>query len=235
MQSGHGATWECGVLQALRVDDFDTALQRVGVVPRLDEEPHVNPATGTREFALRIQMVLRHGQCACVGATSDAGAAKNHPAAIPIARSPKPTSATGTSGSRRAVQIPLRPAHDQNEQERNDSYSEQHSRIDGRFPAPGDLCILGNVDRQPFRIGACIIGFFIVFLHTFELQRAGTKIKPGSGFPPLSPQFVWPRHGRGNQRTGMDVWCRCNVIRIFLKIPGVQRLSVAPVQRPRGA
>jgi catechol 2,3-dioxygenase-like lactoylglutathione lyase family enzyme len=43
-----------GLLLFFRVDDFDTALQRArGLVPRLDEEPHVNPATGTREFALR--------------------------------------------------------------------------------------------------------------------------------------------------------------------------------------
>jgi catechol 2,3-dioxygenase-like lactoylglutathione lyase family enzyme len=43
-----------GLLLFFRVDDFDTALQRArGLVSRLDEEPHVNPATGTREFALR--------------------------------------------------------------------------------------------------------------------------------------------------------------------------------------
>jgi len=43
-----------GLLLFFRVDDFDLALQRVrALVPRLDEEPHVNPATGTKEFALR--------------------------------------------------------------------------------------------------------------------------------------------------------------------------------------
>src|ERR1700689_4505789 len=43
-----------GLLMFFRVDDFDPALQRArGLVARLDEEPHVNPATGTREFALR--------------------------------------------------------------------------------------------------------------------------------------------------------------------------------------
>ena len=43
-----------GLLLFFRVDDFDAALQRArGLVSRLDEEPHVNPATGTREFALR--------------------------------------------------------------------------------------------------------------------------------------------------------------------------------------
>jgi catechol 2,3-dioxygenase-like lactoylglutathione lyase family enzyme len=43
-----------GLLLFFRVDDFDTALQRArALVTRLDEEPNVNPATGTREFALR--------------------------------------------------------------------------------------------------------------------------------------------------------------------------------------
>ena len=43
-----------GLLLFFRVDDFDRALQRArALVSRLDEEPHVNPATGTREFALR--------------------------------------------------------------------------------------------------------------------------------------------------------------------------------------
>lgn len=43
-----------GLLLFFRVDDFDHVLQSArALVPRLDEEPHVNPATGTREFALR--------------------------------------------------------------------------------------------------------------------------------------------------------------------------------------
>jgi catechol 2,3-dioxygenase-like lactoylglutathione lyase family enzyme len=43
-----------GLLLFFRVDDFEMALQRArGLVSRLDEEPHVNPATGTAEFALR--------------------------------------------------------------------------------------------------------------------------------------------------------------------------------------
>ena len=37
-----------------RVDDFDEALSRARLlVSQLAEEPQVNPATGTREFALR--------------------------------------------------------------------------------------------------------------------------------------------------------------------------------------
>ncbi|MGH7878386.1 MAG: VOC family protein [Candidatus Binataceae bacterium] len=43
-----------GLLLFFRVDNFDTALLAARkLVARLEEEPHVNPATGTLEFALR--------------------------------------------------------------------------------------------------------------------------------------------------------------------------------------
>lgn len=43
-----------GLLLFFRVDDFDEALSRARtLVDRLDEEPHLNPATGTQEFSLR--------------------------------------------------------------------------------------------------------------------------------------------------------------------------------------
>jgi catechol 2,3-dioxygenase-like lactoylglutathione lyase family enzyme len=45
-----------GLLLFFRVDnfDFDMALPRArALVSRLEEEPHVNPSTGTREFSLR--------------------------------------------------------------------------------------------------------------------------------------------------------------------------------------
>ena len=43
-----------GLLLFFRVDDFDDALPRArALVDRLEEEPHVNPNTGTMEFALR--------------------------------------------------------------------------------------------------------------------------------------------------------------------------------------
>lgn len=43
-----------GLLLFFRVDDFDLSLRRArALVNSLDEEPHVNPATGTMEFALR--------------------------------------------------------------------------------------------------------------------------------------------------------------------------------------
>jgi catechol 2,3-dioxygenase-like lactoylglutathione lyase family enzyme len=43
-----------GLLLFFRVDDFDMALKRARVlVSRLDEEPHVNPNTETKEFSLR--------------------------------------------------------------------------------------------------------------------------------------------------------------------------------------
>ena len=42
------------LLLFFRVDDFDLALQRArALVTRLEEEPHVNPNTGTKEFSLR--------------------------------------------------------------------------------------------------------------------------------------------------------------------------------------
>ena len=43
-----------GLLLFFRVDDLDEALPRArALVDRLDEEPHVNPSTGTLEFSLR--------------------------------------------------------------------------------------------------------------------------------------------------------------------------------------
>jgi len=43
-----------GLLLFFRVDDFDDALRRAETLTNaLEEEPSVNPATGTREFALR--------------------------------------------------------------------------------------------------------------------------------------------------------------------------------------
>jgi catechol 2,3-dioxygenase-like lactoylglutathione lyase family enzyme len=43
-----------GLLLFFLVDDFDMALPRArALVARLEEEPHVNPNTGTTEFSLR--------------------------------------------------------------------------------------------------------------------------------------------------------------------------------------
>jgi len=43
-----------GLLLFFRVDDFDDTLLRArAIVADLEEEPNVNPNTGTREFALR--------------------------------------------------------------------------------------------------------------------------------------------------------------------------------------
>jgi catechol 2,3-dioxygenase-like lactoylglutathione lyase family enzyme len=43
-----------GLLLFFRVDDFERALERArSLVDRLEEEPDVNQATGTMEFALR--------------------------------------------------------------------------------------------------------------------------------------------------------------------------------------
>ena len=54
LTSPEGATPGNGLLLFFRVDDFDAALQRArALVPRLEEEPHVNPNTGTAELSLR--------------------------------------------------------------------------------------------------------------------------------------------------------------------------------------
>jgi catechol 2,3-dioxygenase-like lactoylglutathione lyase family enzyme len=43
-----------GLLLFFRVDDFDESLRRArDLVIKLEEEPHLNPSTGTVEFALR--------------------------------------------------------------------------------------------------------------------------------------------------------------------------------------
>ena len=43
-----------GLLLFFRVDDFNPALQRArALVSRLEEEPHLNPSTQTKEFSLR--------------------------------------------------------------------------------------------------------------------------------------------------------------------------------------
>ena len=43
-----------GLLLFFRVDDFEMALPRArALVTRLEEEPHMNPNTGTMEFSLR--------------------------------------------------------------------------------------------------------------------------------------------------------------------------------------
>ena len=56
-----------GLLLFIRVDDFDMALPRArALVTRLDEEPHVNPNTGTMEFSLRDP----DGYCVTVSALS---------------------------------------------------------------------------------------------------------------------------------------------------------------------
>jgi len=54
LMSPDHATPGNGLLLFFRVDDFDLALQRARtLVTRLEEEPHVNPSTTTREFSLR--------------------------------------------------------------------------------------------------------------------------------------------------------------------------------------
>jgi hypothetical protein len=53
MSRDHGAPGN-GLLLFFRVDDYEMALNRASaLVPRFEEEPHVNPYTQTREFSLR--------------------------------------------------------------------------------------------------------------------------------------------------------------------------------------
>jgi len=54
LTSPRQATPGNGLLLFFRVDDFELTLERARtLVPQLEEEPHVNPNTRTREFSLR--------------------------------------------------------------------------------------------------------------------------------------------------------------------------------------
>ena len=54
LASPHTAKPGNGLLLFFRVDNYDAALQKArALVGRLEEEPHVNPSTGTAEFSLR--------------------------------------------------------------------------------------------------------------------------------------------------------------------------------------
>jgi catechol 2,3-dioxygenase-like lactoylglutathione lyase family enzyme len=54
LTSPHEVTPGNGLLLFFRVDNFDEALPRArGLVTQLEEEPHINPNTGTAEFSLR--------------------------------------------------------------------------------------------------------------------------------------------------------------------------------------
>jgi len=56
-----------GLLLFFRVDDFDEALGRARTLAaELDEEPHVNPNTGTAEFSLRDP----DGYCVTISASA---------------------------------------------------------------------------------------------------------------------------------------------------------------------
>jgi catechol 2,3-dioxygenase-like lactoylglutathione lyase family enzyme len=54
LTSPHAAKPGNGLLLFFRVDNLDAALPKArALVSRLEEEPHVNPNTGTMEFSLR--------------------------------------------------------------------------------------------------------------------------------------------------------------------------------------
>ena len=68
MSPDHGKPGN-GLLLFFRVDDFDMALSRArALVTRLEEEPHLNPNTGTMEFSLRDL----DGYCVTISALSAA-------------------------------------------------------------------------------------------------------------------------------------------------------------------
>jgi catechol 2,3-dioxygenase-like lactoylglutathione lyase family enzyme len=60
-----------GLLLLFRVDDFGASLQRARALGTpFEEQPHVNPDTGTCEFlAPGPGWVLRHDQCTLAGLT----------------------------------------------------------------------------------------------------------------------------------------------------------------------
>jgi catechol 2,3-dioxygenase-like lactoylglutathione lyase family enzyme len=54
LMSPQYATPGNGLLLFFRVDDFNTALKEArALVARFEEDPHLNPSTGTMEFSLR--------------------------------------------------------------------------------------------------------------------------------------------------------------------------------------
>lgn len=54
LMSPDHATPGNGLLLFFRVDDFETTLSRArALVARFEEEPHLNPNTGTHEFSIR--------------------------------------------------------------------------------------------------------------------------------------------------------------------------------------
>jgi catechol 2,3-dioxygenase-like lactoylglutathione lyase family enzyme len=69
LTSPHDAKPGNGLLLFFRVDNFDVALPRArALVGRLEEEPHVNPNTGTKEFSLRDP----DGYCVTISALNPA-------------------------------------------------------------------------------------------------------------------------------------------------------------------
>jgi catechol 2,3-dioxygenase-like lactoylglutathione lyase family enzyme len=62
LTSPHYAKPGNGLLLFFRVDNFDVALPRArALVSRLEEEPHVNPNTGTMEFSLQDPVRAQSG------------------------------------------------------------------------------------------------------------------------------------------------------------------------------
>src|SRR5206468_12954161 len=91
-----------GLLLFFRVDDFDMALKRArDLVTRLEEEPHVNPNTRTREFSLRDP----DGYYVTMSSLSALRPAKRRPDGL---TSLQPTKARGRIKSREQASAPSR-------------------------------------------------------------------------------------------------------------------------------
>ena len=85
-----------GLLLFFRVDDYGKALKRARtLVARLEEEPHLNPNTKTREFSLRDPDGY-YVTISALGATERRNAASQRPK-----KRSKPTTATSAPPSRR--------------------------------------------------------------------------------------------------------------------------------------
>jgi catechol 2,3-dioxygenase-like lactoylglutathione lyase family enzyme len=112
LKSPDNATPGNGLLLFFRVDDFDMSLKRARVlVARLEEEPHVNPNTGTKEFALRdrdgyyvmvsaLSSLELSGQEPALNQSVNAGSADDSSAKRASARSPSSKEVVCTLNSR---------------------------------------------------------------------------------------------------------------------------------------
>jgi catechol 2,3-dioxygenase-like lactoylglutathione lyase family enzyme len=86
LASPHHAKPGNGLLLFFRVDNFDAALPRArALVSRLEEEPHVNPNTGTTEFRSEILTDTMSPSVRSIRPNPSIEASGNEPRAIGVA------------------------------------------------------------------------------------------------------------------------------------------------------